>query len=244
MRRPHLFLFVLVPSLAAVSSIVAPSARAQDPVAVNPAIAKIELENDRIRVLRVHYQPHQKFAMHEHPAKVAVCLTEFHTRRLASDGTLSEGTCPAGTVVWREPEKHAVENLDDTPAETIEIELKYAHAPAAAVPVGGGIPADPLEIDLEPHHHVLFKNQYVEVMDVRIDPGDTTAYHTHAHDTVFIHLSDSVTQSQTKDKDWDPALPSKPGDVAFDKDSQHPFTHHVKNAGAGAFHVLDIELHP
>ena len=238
MHRPHLVLFVLV------SSLVAPSARAQDPVAVNPAIAKVEFENDRIRVLRVHYEPHQKFAMHEHPAKVAVCLTQFHTRRIAPDGSPSEGACPAGAVVWREPEKHAVENLDDSPAETIEIELKYAHAAAAAVPVGGGMPVDPLQIDLEPHHHVVFKNQYVEVMDVRIEPGDITAYHTHAHDTVFIRLTDSVTQSQTKDKDWDPARHSKPGEVAFDNDSQHPFTHHVKNAGATPYRVLDIELRP
>ena len=44
MRRPHLVLFVLV------SSIGAPPARAQDPVAVNPTIAKVEFENDRIRV--------------------------------------------------------------------------------------------------------------------------------------------------------------------------------------------------
>jgi quercetin dioxygenase-like cupin family protein len=238
MRRPHLALFVLV------SLLVAPSARAQDPVAVNPIIARVEFENDRIRVLRVHYEPHQKFAMHEHPAKVAVCLTQFHTRRIAPDGAPSEGACPAGTVVWREPEKHAVENLDDSPAETIEIELKYAHAAAAAVPAGGGTPVDPLQIDLEPHHHILFKNQYVEVMDVRIEPGDTTAYHTHAHDTVFIRLTDSVTQSQTKDKDWDPARPSKPGEVAFDNDSQHPFTHHVKNAGTTPYRVLDIELRP
>src|SRR5882672_9424767 len=131
MHRPHLVLFVLVSSLAA------PSARAQDPVAVNPAIAKVEFENNRIRVLRVHYEPHQKFAMHQHPAKVAVCLTNFHMHRVAADGTPSEGACPASSVTWREPEQHAVENLDNAPADTIEIELKYAHDLATAIPVGG-----------------------------------------------------------------------------------------------------------
>jgi quercetin dioxygenase-like cupin family protein len=233
-----LFLFALI------SSLIAPAAHAQDPVAVNPSIAKVEFENNRIRILRVHYEPHQKFALHEHPAKVAVCVTQFHARRVGPDGTSGEGTCPAGTAVWREPEKHAVENLDAVPTETIEIELKSAHDAAVAVPVGGGTPPDPLQIDLEPHHHVLFKNQYVEVMDVRIDPGDTTAYHTHAHDTVFVHLSDSLTQSQIKDKDRGPPRHSKPGEVSFDNDSQHPFTHHVKNIGTTPYRVLDIELHP
>jgi quercetin dioxygenase-like cupin family protein len=233
-----LFLYALIASLLTLS------AHAQDPAAVNPAIAKVEFENNRIRVLRVHYEPHQKFAMHQHPAKVAVCLTNFHMHRVAADGTPSEGACPASSVTWREPEQHAVENLDDAPADTIEIELKYAHDPAVAVPAGSGTPPDPLQIDLEPHHHVLFKNQYVEVMDVRIDAGDTTAYHTHAHDTVFVHLSDSVTQSQIKDKDWGPSRPTKPGEVSFDNDSQHPFTHHVKNIGTTPYRVLDIELHP
>jgi quercetin dioxygenase-like cupin family protein len=242
MRSCNLSRLVLLSSL--IAYLIAPAARAQDPVALDPTIAKVEFENDRIRILRVHYGPHQKLAMHEHPAKVAVCLTNFHMHRAAPDGTASEGTCAAGSANWREPEKHAVENLDEAPAETIEIELKYAHDLAAAVPVDRAVTINPLQIDLEPHHHVLFKNQYVEVMDVRIDPADTTAYHTHAHDTVFIRLSDSSTQQQFKDKDWGPVRPSKPGEVAFDNDSQHPFTHRVKNVGTTPYHVLDIELHP
>src|SRR5260221_210688 len=72
----------------------------------------------------------------------------------------------------------------------------------------------------------------------------TIAYHTLSHDTVFVHLSDSVTLSQVKDKDWGPSRPSKPGEVSFDNDSQHPFTHHVKNTGTTPYRVLDIELHP
>jgi hypothetical protein len=33
---------------------------AQEPVAVNSKVVKVEFENDRIRVLRVHYGPHEK----------------------------------------------------------------------------------------------------------------------------------------------------------------------------------------
>ncbi len=240
MHRPYFFpLFVIV-----LSSLIAPAARAQDPVTIDPTIAKVEFENDRIRVLRVHYGPHQKLAMHEHPAKVALCLTNFHMHRTGPDGASSEATCPAGSVSWREPEKHAVENLDDAPAETIEIEFKYAHAPAAAVSVGGGIPIDPQQIDLEPHHHVVFKNQYVEVMDVRIDPGDTTSYHVHAHDAIYIDLAQAQTQSQIKDKPWGATETSKPGQVEFDKDSQHPFSHQVKNVGSTPYHLISVELLP
>ena len=239
----HLFPGLLVPILFIVL-IVAAAARAQDPVAVDPTIAKVEFENDRIRVLRVHYGPHQKLAMHEHPAKVAVCLTNFHMHRV-DGGTSSEATCPAGSVTWREPEKHAVENLDDSPAETVEVELKYARTPAATAPVGRDIPID---AHLEPHYHVLFENQYVKVMDVRIDPGDTTAYHTHFHDDVFIRLTSSQTQSQlrsaTKEEAWGPIRTTKPGEVAFEDGSVHPFTHHLKNVGTTAYRVLVVELLP
>jgi quercetin dioxygenase-like cupin family protein len=233
--------FCLLLLLVALST---PRSTAQDPVNVDPAIAKVEFENDRIRVLRVHYGPHQKLAMHEHPAKVAVCLTNFHMHRVGADGTSSEATCPAGSVSWREREKHAVENLDDSPAETVEIELKFARAPATVVPVGGSIPIDPQQIDLEPHHHVLFKNQYVEVMDVRIDPGDTTNFHTHAHDCIYIDLAQAQTQSQSKDKPWGATETSKPGQVEFDSDSQHPFSHQVKNVGSTPYHLISVELLP
>src|SRR5450432_1625406 len=216
--------------------------RAQDPVTVDPKIAKVEFENDRIRILRVHYEPHQKFALHEHPAKVAICLSNFHMHRVALDGAASDGTCPAGSVTWREPEKHAVENLDDSPADTVEIELKYARAPATAVPVGGGIPIDPLQVDLEPHHHVLFKNQYVEVMESRIDPGDSTAYHTHPLDTVYVRLSESTTQTQIQGQDWSSNRLTKPGQVVFEADSKQPKTHRVKNAGTTPYRIIVVEL--
>jgi hypothetical protein len=219
--------------------------RAQDPVSVNPAIAKVEFENDRIRVLRVHYEPRQKFAMHSHPAKVALCLTQFHTRRFAPDGTLAEGTCPAGTVVWREPETHAVENLDDAPADTVELEFKYARLPAVAVAPSAPAPAtEPMLAQLEPHHHVLFENQYVRVMEANIAPGDTTLYHIHARDTLFLHLTDSQTQSQPRGEAWEPVSTSKPGQVEFSADAKRPRTHRAKNAGATPFRVLDIELLP
>lgn len=238
MCRLKFLLFVLV------LSIVVSVAHAQDPVTVDPSIVKVEFENNRIRVLRVHYGPHQKLAMHEHPAKVAVCLTNFHMHRVASDGTSSEGTCPTGSVSWREPEKHAVENLDAA-AETIEIELKYAQKPAVApAPNATAAGSEPVPANLEPHHHAVFENQYVRVMDVQIAPGESTLYHTHSHDTVYVRLSDSQTLSQTQGMGWSLTRVLKSGEFAFDEDARHPLTHRVKNVGTTPYRVLAIELLP
>lgn len=50
----------------------------QDPVQVDPKHYKLELENDRIRVLPVNYGPREKSAMHGHSEVLAVFLTANH----------------------------------------------------------------------------------------------------------------------------------------------------------------------
>jgi quercetin dioxygenase-like cupin family protein len=230
--------------LICAAAILTTAAWAQDPVAVDPSVAKVVFENEQVRVLRVHYAAHQKFGLHSHPAKVALCLTEFHTRRSGADGTTSEATCPAGTVAWREPEKHAVENLADAPADTVEVELKHASKPAVAVTPPAAPAVEPMPAQAEPHHHVLFENQYVRAMQADIAPGDTTLFHVHAHDTVFIYLTDSHTASEPQGKAWEAPTATTPGQVDFHPDAAHPRTHRAKNVGSTPFSVLLVELLP
>jgi len=102
---------------------------AQEPVAVNSKVVKVEFENDRIRVLRVHYGPHEKRDMEGHPAKIIVALTGSYIRMTLPDGTSRESRPEPGTVTWTEPERYAVQNLSNGPMEDIEVELKRAKAP-------------------------------------------------------------------------------------------------------------------
>ena len=82
------------------------------------------------RVLRVHIPPHGKLGMHEHPANVIIPLTDSHVKDIFPDGKTSERQFKAGQATWRDAVKHANENLDGTPIETILVELKAK--PAAA----------------------------------------------------------------------------------------------------------------
>jgi uncharacterized protein (UPF0218 family) len=50
---------------------------AQDPVQVDPQRCTVEFENDQVRVLRIHYGPHEKSVMHGHPASGAVFLSRY-----------------------------------------------------------------------------------------------------------------------------------------------------------------------
>jgi hypothetical protein len=45
---------------------------APDPVAVDSKPYKVELENECVRVLRIKYGPHEKSAMHSHPALIGI----------------------------------------------------------------------------------------------------------------------------------------------------------------------------
>ncbi len=109
------------------------TATAQDPVKVDPKQNKVEVENAQVRVLRTTLGPHEKSAMHEHPAYVAVFLTGGHVKLTSLDGKTEERHLKAGEVRWNAAVKHAGENLSDKPFEAIVVELKGK--PAAAEPV-------------------------------------------------------------------------------------------------------------
>jgi hypothetical protein len=41
----------------------------EDPVKVDPSHYKVELEKDRVRVLRINYGPRERSVMHGHPCE-------------------------------------------------------------------------------------------------------------------------------------------------------------------------------
>lgn len=95
-----------------------------DPIKVDPKHYKVESENEQVRVLRIRYGPHEKSVMHEHPASVAVFLTDQHTRFTYPDGKTEELQARAGDSKWIKAGKHLPENLSDKPFELILVELK------------------------------------------------------------------------------------------------------------------------
>ena len=73
-------------------------AHAQDPLKTSPQYYKVLLENDQVRVLEYRLKAGEKEPVHSHPA--------------------------TGETIWRDPTTHAVENVGDTEAHAITIDLK------------------------------------------------------------------------------------------------------------------------
>jgi quercetin dioxygenase-like cupin family protein len=96
----------------------------QDPTKVEPKHYKLNFENDRVQVVSVHYGPHEKSALHEHPGGVVVSLTEAHLRFTDDNGKTREVFSKAGEVRWYPPFKHRVENLGDTTYDGVYIGVK------------------------------------------------------------------------------------------------------------------------
>src|SRR5712691_9321780 len=71
----------------------------QDPVSVDPQHYKVELENEKVRVLRVTYGPGEKSEMHSHPDTVAVCLTDVKAQFTFPDGKTEDIGGKAGEVL-------------------------------------------------------------------------------------------------------------------------------------------------
>ena len=99
-------------------------ASAQDPTKVEPKHYKLDFENDRVQVVSVHYGPHEKSALHEHPGGVVVALTAAHLRFTDENGKTREVYSKPGETRWYPPFKHMVENLGDTTYEAVYVGIK------------------------------------------------------------------------------------------------------------------------
>src|SRR5215470_9603906 len=221
-------------------------AMAQYPVRVRPDIVKVEFENEQIRVLRVHYGPHEKLPMHSHPGRVVIALT---AKRRMPDGTMKVMESGGMPAYWSDKVTHEEENTWDDAREDIEIEVKKATVPAVEVrPVlenAGTVELkEPVPVEKEPHHNVMFQNQFVRVLCVWFSPREPSLFQTHSNDNVSVALSGDLTKSQPMGGEWNEPVKVVHGQVAFHKAKGQPYTHRVGSAGEKPYHVIDVEIFP
>ena len=112
---------IILMSLLAVLYI---TAHAQDPVKASPQYYKVLLENDQVRVLEYRLKVREKEPMHSHPAGVVYVLSGAKLKFSYPDGRTEEKAAATGEAIWRDPTTHAVENVGDTEAHAIAIDLK------------------------------------------------------------------------------------------------------------------------
>src|SRR5262245_49009381 len=105
---------------------------AQDPLKVAPQAYKLEFENEWVKVMRVHYGPHEKIQAHDHTELAAayVYLNDggpviFKHIGLAYGAVTRPATRAGSFRLYKAiKEVHEVENTSDLPSEFLRVEFK------------------------------------------------------------------------------------------------------------------------
>jgi hypothetical protein len=79
----------------------------------------------------------------------------------------------------------------------------------------------------EPRHRVVYQIDDLYLLDVQIQPGDTTLPHTHDSAILYTHLHG-------------PTGPSSGRVISDTRYVQEPLTHEVSNEGPGLLHILAL----
>ena len=169
-------------TLAAVALLsLATPAFSQDPVKVDPKHHKVELDNAQVRVLRITIAPGEKTPAHDHPAGMAIFLTDAQNRVSPVGGTANEEPRKRGEVQALPANKHTVENIGKTPAEIILVEFKNPPMKAWK-----GVARDATKVDAK-HYSVVAENDHARALRIRYGANEKSVMHDHpANVAVFL----------------------------------------------------------
>lgn len=97
----------------------------RDPVKLDSKHYKVELENDRVRVVRVRYAGREKSVMHQHPPGIIIFVSDASFKFSYPDGKTENIQAKAGESLWfGEVWEHLPENLSDASFDGVYVELK------------------------------------------------------------------------------------------------------------------------
>ncbi|HET8891557.1 MAG TPA: cupin domain-containing protein [Candidatus Angelobacter sp.] len=102
---------------------------AQDPTKVDSKHYTTVSDNAYSRIVKAHYEPHDKSVMHSHPDLVAVFLTDGKVKFSYPDGKTEEREVKAGDAMFTPATVHLPENVGDKAFDVILVEFK-GKAPA------------------------------------------------------------------------------------------------------------------
>lgn len=98
----------------------------------------------------------------------------------------------------------------------------------------------------EPRHRLVYETPDLRVLDVQIQPGDTTLFHTHDTPITYVTIGTSSTDQMVLGGTWNGTQPRDPppgriGAVrAVQTYAERPVTHRVTNVGRTLFRLIAV----
>ncbi|MBV9528281.1 cupin domain-containing protein [Sphingomonas sp.] len=109
---------------AGLAAFAATVATAQDAAKVDPKHYKVIIDNAQVRVLRVHYGPHESSVMHSHPDGVVTYLSDGQMKFQLPGGKTITRSGRRGETIWTPAGPHLPTNAGNTPFDAVLVELK------------------------------------------------------------------------------------------------------------------------
>ena len=192
------------------------------------------IENDQVKVIDAHQKPHVRTALHEHKFNRVMIYEDAGKQDfIYADKKTSTLNFRAGEVLWSPAAgMHTAEIVSANPVRIIEVEIKKPGN--AQVKVSG--PLDPVKADPK-HYKVVFENDQVRVLHVKIGPHESTPVHHHAVNRVVAYLSDQDFRVTSEDGKVEHTQ-HKAGEVSWGG----PATHKEENLADKPFEVIVTEL--
>jgi hypothetical protein len=98
-----------------------------------------------------------------------------------------------------------------------------------------------VQVSKEWHHKNVLENKYIRLLDVWINPGDTTLFHIHSTPSLFLHFTNTNVGTQITGQEW---MQNRNimGNASYRSFVNDTLVHRVTNIDTSLFHVTDIEL--
>jgi hypothetical protein len=172
------------------------TARAQDPTETLPDAYRVVLDNEYVRVVRVHYDPGVKLPAHTHPTG-----TTAYVYLNDSDGVVFRHVGGMNSVVTRPAvktgamrlssgmeEHHEVENTSTIASDFLRIQLKTV--------TGGNVRRRIAPDEVE------FSDKDIHITRLRVKPGQTLQIETKKAPALRIAIREGVKQWTTPPADF------------------------------------------
>jgi hypothetical protein len=98
---------------------------ARDPLEMDPQHIRLELENQHVRVLRVHLRPREVTEESQFLMRLELPLTNSAVRQISFDGKSSDANFAAGELSWHNYRMKSIANSGDSPLDLLMIEFKH-----------------------------------------------------------------------------------------------------------------------
>jgi hypothetical protein len=101
---------------------------------------------------------------------------------------------------------------------------------------------DYVEVRDEPRHRHRFENGFARVYDVLVHAADTTLYHRHVEDTLYVSIGEATVREQTWGEEQASTHPVPSGIAVCRPHRSEPLTHKVSNVGESDMRMIGAEV--